>query len=53
MLRQQTKNIKLVRKMAEMIGRKFGKVIKYEVYCVCPTYEMSVDTSIVKILCIK
>jgi hypothetical protein len=53
MLRQGTKNIKLVWKMAAEIGSKFGKVIKYEVYCISPTYEMSVDASIAKFLCIK
>jgi hypothetical protein len=45
MFRKQTKNnIKLVRKMTATIWREFGKVIKYVVYCVCPTHKTFVDT---------
>jgi hypothetical protein len=53
MSRQQTKNIQLVWKMAAAIRRKFRNVIKYDVYCISPTYEMSVNANIVKFLCIK
>jgi hypothetical protein len=52
-LRHQNKNKKLVWEMAAAIRRKFDKVIKYEVYSTSSTYEMSLDVSIVSVLCMK
>jgi hypothetical protein len=53
MLRQQTKNTIFVCEMAAAIRHKFDKVIKYEVYCFPSTYEMSVDSIVFNVLCIK
>jgi hypothetical protein len=53
MLRHQNKTKKLVWEMAAAIGRKFDKVINYEVYCTSSTYEVSLDVSIVNVLCMK
>lgn len=39
--------------MAAAIGRKYDKVINYEVYCTSSTYEVSLDVSNINVLCMN